>query len=417
MKQPIDDVTETYDSAPALEPDFLSQKLDWYNTEKVEKTWNGQHILQSLEPAPDSVVMISNDYLGLANHPDIVKAQIDTLRATDNTMLMSAVFLQGESPQLVFENQMAEWMHAEAGILCQSGYAANVGVVQAIGVPDMPVYIDMFAHASLWEGISAGGMQARPFRHNDAGHLEAQIERYGQGILLVDSIYSAHGSVARLEEVIAVANRHDCVVVVDESHSLGTHGPQGRGLVVELGLESQVHFVTASLAKTFAGRAGIVACSERLQQYIKFHAFPNIFSSALLPQEIAGLAATLKVIKRADDRRERLRANAAYLRREIDALGYNIDCTASQIIPLEAGLEQQTIVLRDALESRGVFGAVFYAPATPAKRSMVRLSISSEHTVEELEHVIEVCAEIREEVDLANWPSTRRKQKALQAAA
>lgn len=417
MSQSVIHADKFRDPAPAAVPDFVRTKVDSYFTERMEKTWGGVHILEGGEPDQDSVVLISNDYLSLANHPEITQAQIDSLHGNSNAMLMSPVFLQEGSPQLAFENRMAAWMNTEASVLCQSGYAANVGAVQAIGIPDLPVYVDMFAHASLWDGITAGGMQARPFRHNDPNHLESTIKRHGRGIVLVDSIYSARGSVAPLPELVEVANRHDCVVVVDESHSLGTHGPGGRGLVAAHGLESKVHFVTASLAKTFAGRAGIIACSARLQHFVKCHSFPNIFSSALLPHEIAGLDKTLDLVQQADDRRARLQANASFLRNQLTELGYNVDCTASQIIPLEAGPEQRTMVLRDALEARGVFGAIFFAPATPANRSVVRLSVNADLTDHELQRVVDVCAEIRDEVDLKNWPSTIRKRKAVRIAA
>jgi len=176
-------------------------------------------------------------------------------------------------------------------------------------------------------------------------------------------------------------------------------------------LQSEVHFVTASLAKSFAARAGIIACSERLRQFIKFNSFPAIFSSSLLPHDIAGLACTLDLIKTADAERERLHASATYLRQQLSALGYNVDSGQAQMIALEAGPEQSTMVLRDALESRGVFGSVFCAPATAAKRSLIRLSVNTSHTPEQIDRVIEVCAEIRDEVDLQNWPSTNRAKK------
>ena len=393
------------------EPAFLREHVDHYFRERVEKTWNGGHIMHGREPGNDAIMMVSNDYLDMANHPDVMQAQIDSLRGTDNTMVMSAVYLHGDSPQLHFERRMAHWMRMESSLLCQSGYAANVGLIQSIGAPGTPVYIDMFAHASLWEGIRSAGLEARTFRHNDPGHLESMIRRHGPGIVIVDTVYSTNGSVTPLTDVVDVASAGDCVIIVDESHSLGTHGDQGRGMVAGMGLQGRVHFVTASLAKAFAGRAGLIACSERLREFIKYNALPAIFSSSLLPHEIAGLSKTLDLVRLADDKRARLHANADYLRRHLDALGYNVDISQAQIIALEAGPEPQTIVLRDALESRGVFGSVFCAPATATKRSLIRLSLNSNLTIAQLNRVIDVCAEIRDEVDLANWPSSRRKRR------
>lgn len=395
----------------AVEPRFLADHIDHYYRERVAKTWDGGHIMHGRSPSADSVMMVSNDYLDLANHPAIRQAQIDTLDATDNTMVMSAVYLHGDSPQDDFENRMADWMAMESTLLCQSGYAANVGLIQSLGVKGMPVYIDMMAHASLWQGIQAAGLEAKPFRHNSVEHMRSLIKRNGPGIVAIDSVYSTNGSVAPVREIVDAAHEAGCVIIVDESHSLGTHGWQGSGMVAGLGLQDKVHFVTASLAKAFAGRAGLIACSDRLRQFIKYNSFPAIFSSALLPADIAALGKTLELIKAADEQRKRLFANTEYLRRNLDALGYNVEISKAQIIALEAGREQQTIVLRDALESRGVFGSVFCAPATATKRSLIRLSMNAGLTRRELDHVIRVCRDIREEVDLANWPSTRRAQR------
>jgi CAI-1 autoinducer synthase len=150
--------------------------------------------------------------------------------------------------------------------------------------------------------------------HNEVEHLERQILRHGPGVVVVDSIYSTTGSIAPLREIVEICEAQGCILVADESHSLGTHGPNGEGLVVELGLAERVHFRTASLAKAFAGRAGFVTCSRRFAEYFKSESNPAIFSSTLLPHDIHGLAATLGVIRQEGWRRERLRENAAYLR-------------------------------------------------------------------------------------------------------
>lgn len=399
------------------EPDFLRQQVDRYYRERVEETWDGGHIMVGLTPGPDAVRLVSNDYLCMARHPEIVGAQRAALQSEDDALLMAAVFLHGDNPQARFEQAMADWMKAEASVLSQSGWAVNTGLIQSIAGPEVPCFIDMFAHASLWEGIRSAGARAVPFRHNAPEHLEKQLRREGPGVIIVDSVYSTSGSVAPLADIVAVGEQHGCVLVVDEAHSLGTHGPQGRGLVVDLGLTDRVHFRTASLAKAFAGRAGIVACSARIAEYLKYTANPAIFSSGLLPHEIAGLDATLRVIARADDRRARLHANAARLREGLFELGYNLDLCRSQILGLEAGHERNTIRLRDALESRGVFGSVFCAPATPKHRSLIRFTVNSGLSSAELDRIIAVCAEIRDEVDLANWPSTRRRSAPLKAVA
>jgi CAI-1 autoinducer synthase len=392
-------------------------KYPRYLAEKVNKhvqrcdLLGGRNPLHGLNPTESSFKLISNDYLALANHPAIIGAQRKVLDSMDNLVIMSSIFMHGDNPQLHFEQRMAGFMASEETALCQSGYNANTGLIQAIieGV-NVPVYIDMMAHMSLWDGARFSKASVYPFRHNNVDHLMSLIDRHGPGLVMVDSVYSTNGSVCPLKELVDSAYEKDCLLLVDESHSLGTHGPQGRGMVVEYGLQDKVMFRTASLAKAFAGRAGIITCPKGFADYFKCTASPSIFSSALLPYEIAGLNATLDLIMAADDRRKRLHRNADYLRTSLSELGYNTDISKSQIIGLEVGSEWQTTVLKDALERKDVFGSVFCAPATAKNRALVRLSVNAGLTDSELMKIICVFREIRKEVGLDKWRSTHRKK-------
>lgn len=402
----------------APEPEFLTRRVNRFYQERVQETWAGGHIMRGLQPGKDAIHLSSNDYLSLANHPRILEAAAHCLLESGNGLLMSGIFLHGDdNPLLTFEQRLARFMGAEAGILCQSGFAANTGLIQSIADASTPVYIDRMAHMSLWEGIRSAGATPRSFYHNDVDHLERQIAQYGPGVVIVDSVYSTNGSVCPLRDVVETGHRHGCVLVVDESHSLGTHGLRGEGMVASMGLGHKVHFLTASLAKAFAGRAGFITSSARFSDYFRFEANPAIFSSTLLPHEIAGLDATLDVIQTEGWRRSRLHANASYLRAALDDLGYNLNDTASQIIALESGTEQQTIILRDALEARGIFGSVFCAPATPKNRALIRLSVNCALTERELVRIVDACRAIRQEVSMESWPSTRRKRASAASAA
>ncbi|QFY42400.1 quorum-sensing autoinducer synthase [Candidatus Methylospira mobilis] len=394
----------------AMEPDFLERRVNAYYRNRVQNTWGGGHIMRGRVPDKSALLLSSNDYLFLANHPGIVKATSESLLEEGNGLLMSGVFLHAGSAQAKLEKKLAAFMHAEAGVLCQSGWCANTGLIQTIADERTPVYMDMLAHMSLWEGVRSAGATAVMFFHNDPGYLEKQVLKHGPGVIVVDSIYSTNGSICPLREIAEIAGEQGCILVVDESHSLGTHGDQGEGLVASMGLTDRVHFRTASLAKAFAGRAGFLVCSERFSEYFKCESHPAIFSSTLLPYEVAGIDATLDVIRKEGWRRDKLHVNAAYLRLHLDALGYNLNDSQSQIISLESGSEQQTIVLRDALEARGIFGSVFCAPATAKNRALIRFSIHSGLTQFDLDRIVQVCADIRDEVDLANWPSSRRKR-------
>ena len=394
----------------AQETEFLKERIDRYFRHVIESCGD-KHLMKGALPQQGDIRLTSNDYLSVAQHPQILRAMSESILRDGNGILMSGVFLHGDNPQMQFENELAAYMRAEAGILCQSGWCANTGLIQSIADAETPVYIDMMAHTSLWEGIRSAGATGVPFIHNDPEHLLKQVRRHGPGVIVVDSVYSTTGSVCPLKAVVEIGLAHDCLLVVDESHSLGTHGRDGEGLVAALGLTDQVHFRTASLAKAFAGRAGFITCSGRFSEYFRYESNPAIFSSTLLPHDIAGLSATLQVIRKEGWRRTSLHHNADWLRASLEGLGYNLNGSESQIISLESGAESQTLVLRDALESRGVFGSVFISPATPKNRSLIRFSLNATLRREELMRIVEVCAEIREEVDMPHWPSTRRLQR------
>ena len=335
------------------------------------------------------MLLQSNDYLAISNHNYIRKAYIDALSNNKKDVVMSAIFLHKEDNHS-FEHHLANYTGFEHCILSQSGWAANVGLIQTILPINTPVYIDFFAHMSLWEGARVAEAQIHSFLHNNIHHLEKLIKRNGPGLILVDSVYSTLGTIAPLIEIVALAKGYGCAILVDESHSLGTHGPKGAGLVAQLGLTDDVDFITVSLAKAFAYRAGAILCSNKIGQALPFVARPAIFSSALLPHEIVVLEATLNVIKNSDARRSRLVEQSEKLRHGLIKLGFNIQ-SQSQIIALETGNEENTEIIRDHLESMNVFGSVFCSPATPKNKNLIRFSVNSELTDQEIEVILQAC--------------------------
>ena len=397
--------------AEQLMPDFVTRRMDEHYVTRVEQLLGGEH-LHAWQPTPaGSVFLAGNDYLCLAGEPELVGAQVAALQRSQGEMLMSAVFLQEGSAQHRLERKFARFMGAQDGILAQSGWAANVGLVQTLAGPGIPVYLDMQAHASLWEGVQSAGAMAVSFMHNDIEHLEKQLQRHGRGIIIVDSLYSTNGSVAPLVDMVEIAERSGCLLIVDESHSLGTHGPRGAGMVAELGLGDRVHFRTASLAKAFAGRAGFITCSSKFKGYFLSESRPAIFSSCMLTHELAWFDAAIDFVARADDRRAALRENARTLREDLGTLGYNVSDGSEQIIALEAGPEPKTLALRKQLEQRGIIGAIFCAPATPKNRSLVRLTLNSGLDRAQLARIVQACDDIRDQVDVENWSSTRRLRR------
>ena len=394
----------------------LTQRIARDFTPRWNQQWGGKFVLHGKPPGSNAIRLDGNDYLGVTGHPLIVQAQVDALRKQQEFVVQSGVFHLNQHPTRALELALANWVGKDDGFICQSGYAANVGLLQAIADAQTPVYLDSLAHASLWEGAHAARAPAYAFRHNDPAHLARMIARTGPGLVVVDSVYSTTGALCPLVEIVEVAEQYGCMILVDESHSLGTHGPQGTGLCAALGLSERVHFITASLAKAFAGRAGFFTAPAHMRHYIFCTSFPNIFSSSLLPHEIAGLTATLEVIRQSDEARSRLQAHTTRLRASLSDLGYPIHQGSQQIIALEVGMECDTMVLRDRLEERDVFSAMFCAPATSSKRAMMRLTLNAGLMDSELDHVEAVAREIAPLVKPWDWPIARRA-RAAQACA
>jgi CAI-1 autoinducer synthase len=388
--------------------EHLRRRIDRDFRDRYEKEWGRRFVTHGRTPPPDAVRLDGNDYLSVTGHPEIVQAQMDTLRGQCDFVVQSGVFQLDDSPHARLEAALAGYVGKQGALLCQSGYTANLGLIQVIADAETPVYVDSLAHMSLWEGVRSAGAPAHAFRHNNPEHLRRMAARHGPGLVIVDSVYSTTGALCPLQEIVEVAEEHGCMILVDESHSLGTHGPQGRGLCAELGLAHRVHFITASLAKGFAGRAGFFTMPDELRHYLMCHSYPSVFSSCLLPHEIAGLAATLRVVERSDGARAALHRNTARLRARLADLGYPIQQGSEQIIALEAGAEVDTLALRDRLEARGIFGAVFCAPATSRNRAMVRLTLNAGLTDAEMDHVEGVAREIAPVVKPWEWPIARR---------
>ena len=398
-------------SAEHILPAFVTRRMDEHYVTRVEKLLGGEHLHVWAPAQADAIMLAGNDYLCISGEPELLRAQARSLRASQAGMLMSSVFLQEGSSQHRLEAKLAGFMQAEDGVLAQSGWAANVGLLQTLAAPGVPVYLDMLAHASLWEGVQSAQASGIAFLHNDADHLRRQVARHGAGVIVVDALYSTNGSIAPLHEIVDIAERSGSILIVDESHSLGTHGPRGAGIVVGMGLAERVHFRTASLAKAFAGRAGFLTCSSRFKGYFLSESRHAIFSSCLLEHELSWFGAALDFIAAADARRRTLHRTAAHVRAGLQELGYNVSDGTEQIIALEAGTEPQVLALRKALERRGIYGAVFCAPATAKNRALVRLTLNSGVTGDQAERLLAACADMRGELDVANWSSTRRQRR------
>ncbi|WP_312395909.1 alpha-hydroxyketone-type quorum-sensing autoinducer synthase [Chryseobacterium sp.] len=384
-------------------PDFIAKKMDDFYVNRLQKEWEGRHIIRGRMPEESSINLTSNDYLRLSTETHVLNCQAEILTQISNMPLMSASFIHGEAPQAKLENRFAKFFEAESAILCQSGYVANLGLMQTlIEDMDIPVYTDSMAHMSIWNGIRLGGGKAVQFAHNDVDHLMQKINALGSGIIVVDAVYSTDGSIAPLPQLAEIARSKNCMLIVDESHSFGTHGPNGKGLVVGLGIQETVLFRTASLAKTFASRAGLILCPHDFADFFNVTSKPQIFSSALMPFDIAGLGGTLDLVdsQKGDERRSKLVNYSTILKDHLQELGIDVSESNSQILGIKAKSENNLLHLKEMLENERIFGAPFCLPATARKRPILRFSLHSELDPNDIQYIASSCRKALTELNI-----------------
>ncbi|NOH25930.1 alpha-hydroxyketone-type quorum-sensing autoinducer synthase [Vibrio europaeus] len=380
-------------------PEFIDRRINYYVSDLINKKDNGRNLVLGKKPHPGDIILQSNDYLALTHHPKIIDAQVNSLLSKKDTAFMSNVFLHSDGLDKSVEHHLSDYTGFQTCTIAPSGWIANIGLLQTVCDSETNVYIDFFAHMSLWEGARIAGANIHPFMHNNAKHLRRLIKRNGPGVVLIDSIYSTIGTIAPLQEMVSLAKELDCAIVVDESHSVGVYGPKGAGLLQELGLTDQVDFMTASLAKTFAYRAGAVWCNNLTGQVVPYVSFPSIFSSAMMSFELDRIDATLSVIKESDQSRKRLMECSEQVREGLANIGYNIR-SESQIISLETAEKTNTRKVRDFFEDHGVFGSVFCTPATPDNKNILRLSLNSALTSTDIDKILSVAKKAHKNKEL-----------------
>lgn len=330
-----------------------------------------------------------NDYLRLANHPEVVAARAEANGRKRIESFSSSIFGGASREHDDFVTRLAESLRSEAVVLTTAGWTANVGLLEAIAGDDQPIYIDVEAHASLMDGIRLSRGRRVIVRHNDCGNLEKRIRIHGPGIVCIDALYSTDGSLPDLPRVLDICERHDCVLVLDEAHSFGMFGERGGGLAVDLGLAARIHFRTVSLSKALGGHGGAVACGGEMMRSLCTRMRSVLFSSATSAVLAAGHRAALEIVMRDPSRARYTLEMAALLRRLLEAEGVDTHGSRSQIVSVYFPGEE-ACRFYGALRERRILTSVFLHPALPLGASLARFSVYSELDEADVCYVAEV---------------------------
>ncbi|MGZ4171276.1 MAG: 8-amino-7-oxononanoate synthase [Solirubrobacteraceae bacterium] len=343
----------------------------------------GPHVLLDGKPV---LLLCSDNYLGLADHPRVREAAADAAMRWGVGAGASRLVSGTMTIHRRLEDRLAAFMGRQSALVFGSGYLANAGAVAALARSGDVVFADELNHASLVDGCRLSGAEVFVYDHGDTEHLAWGIhEAEGRGTLIVtNSVFAMDGDVAPLEEIVELAQRHDLRTIVDESHGIGALGPGGRGALAEAGLEDQVDVIVGTLGKALGSQGGFVACDHQMSRYLINAARTFIFSTALPPPAVAGGLAALGLLEDKPQRVRRLAANAAALRAGLSREGFAAGAARTQIVPLIVGDADLAMRMCETSLARGVFAQAIRPPTVPPMTARLRLAVMATHREEEL---------------------------------
>jgi 8-amino-7-oxononanoate synthase len=343
----------------------------------------GPHVVLDGKPV---LVLSSENYLGLADHPRVREAAAEAAMRWGVSTGASRLACGTMTIHRRLEERLAEFARREAALLFGSGFLANTGVVAALARPGDIVFCDELSHPSILDGCRLSGAELFAYDHCDVEHLAWGIRQAdGRGALVAtDSVFSVDGDVAPLLEVVEVAARHRLRLMVDESHGIGALGPGGRGAVADTGLEDHVDVIVGTLGNALGSYGGFVACDRPMARYLVSAARTLQFSAAPSPPAVGGALAALDVLQQRPRLVDRLRANACALRDELGAEGFDMSDSPTQILSIVVGDPRRAVRICEAALERGVFAQTVRPPAVAPGWSRLRLAVSASHRPEEL---------------------------------
>jgi 8-amino-7-oxononanoate synthase len=340
------------------------------------------------------LLLCSNNYLGLADHPRVREAAADAALRWGAGAGASRLVSGNMTLHRRLEERIASFKGTQSAVLFGSGFLANLGVIPALARRGEIVFSDELNHASIIDGCRLAGAEKFIYRHADVEHLQWGLRNAdGRAALIVtDGVFSMDGDVAPLEEIVALARHHDVRVMVDDAHGTGTLGPGGRGAVADAGLEGEVDVVVGTLGKALGSYGAYVACDHVMARYLVNSARSLIFSTGLPPSAVAAAMAALELLVEQPRRVERLAANSEALRDELAREGFDVSGSESQIVPLIVGDAALALRICEVALEQGVFAQAIRPPTVPEGTSRLRLAVMASHTRAELRDAARVLA-------------------------
>ena len=343
----------------------------------------------------------SNDYLSLATDGRLAEAASQAARS-EGVGGAASPLVTGRGGALErLEDELARFEGTEAAVVFPSGFAANLGTLTALVGRDDLILSDRLNHASLIDGCRLSRATVRVFEHGDLEQLESLLREaagFRRRWIVTDSLFSMDGDAAPLPQLAQLAERYEAMLVVDEAHATGVFGARGRGIVEAQGVDTTRLVRIGTLSKALGAAGGFVAASQALVDWIANRARSYVFSTALAPPVAAAATRAVQIVGEEPHRRRALLERADELRSRLQAQGWSVGRSVSQIVPIVVGNEADTLRMADALAASGLFVPGIRPPSVPPGTSRLRISLCYGHTAEQIEHLLEQLARLRREV-------------------
>ena len=339
-----------------------------------------------------TILLGTYNYMGMTFDPDVIAAGKEALdqfgSGTNGSRMLNGTFRD----HMEAEAALREFYGTTGAIVFSTGYQANLGMIATLAGRGEYVVLDADSHASIYDGCAMGNAEIVRFRHNSVEDLDKRLGRLPPEpgkLVVLEGVYSMMGDIAPLKEMVAVAKKHGAMVLVDEAHSMGFFGPNGRGVYEDQGLEDQVDFVVGTFSKSVGTVGGLCVSNHPKFEAIRLACRPYIFTASLPPSVVATAATSIRKLMHAHNKRAHLWENARTLHGNLKALGFRLgtETPDSAIIAVILPTQEEAVGMWQALLEHGLYVNMARPPATPAGMYLLRCSLCAEHTSEQIEQI------------------------------
>jgi glycine C-acetyltransferase len=340
----------------------------------------------------------SNNYLGLANHPQLVSAAQDFIKKYGVGPAAVRTIAGTMDIHLELERRLAAFKGVESAITFQSGFCANLAAIQALIGKDDVIFSDELNHASIIDGSRLSGGRIVRFAHANPADLEKVINEnkgsYKHALIVTDGVFSMDGDIAPLDQIYEIANRYDILLMVDDAHGEGVLGHGGRGIVDHFNLHGKVDIEVGTLSKAFGVVGGVVAGSPVIVEWLRQRGRPFLFSSAVTPADVGATLAAIDLLESSTELVDRLWENARYFKAEMKQLGFDTGNSVTPITPVMLGEAPLAQEFSRSLFDEGVFAMSIGYPTVPKGKARIRVMISAAHSTSDLDQGLEIFARV-----------------------